>query len=236
MMRYGKIDRAQTHGSCTNSCKCIPRSGASRALTTSSSSPSAEIETRTTWEARASSGKVYRISTAILADRAAGQSGPSSGWKPWGDALRLPVSPDWLTNLRDRILEGYQGPVSLKKPELPVITYLARQNAGRRLHPPDHEALWTALQGIEAAGLAEVNMEDFNSTIPFETQVATIARTNVSAGTPARAALTRRAHPRSWSPYMAMVLRTRSGCRRAGAMPSSNFSQLSAPLWVVQLR
>lgn len=51
---------------------------------------------------RAATNKTYRITMAILADRSAGHSGPSSAYKPFGDVLRLMVLPNWLAGLKDR--------------------------------------------------------------------------------------------------------------------------------------
>jgi len=145
-------------------------------------SPDAIYETKDKWNERAASGKVYRLTTVVLADRGAGHNGLSSAYKPWGDALRLPVSPGWLTILRDRLLAGYVG--DRRAPDKHVITYLQRQNSGsRRLEDEDHEALWARLQEIGDEGLAEVRMEEFNASVPFEEQVARIARTTVSRNT-----------------------------------------------------
>jgi hypothetical protein len=116
----------------------------------------------------------------ILADRRGGHSGPSAASKPFGDSLRMPVSSDWFTNLRDRVLEGYDGPVSLHKGSLPRIMYLQRQDTSRRLTSEDHARLLVELEKIHNEGLAEVVIEHFGKEIGFADQVAKIATVDVS--------------------------------------------------------
>lgn len=142
-------------------------------------SPGVTIESRREWEERDQSGKIFLIPLAVVADRRGGHSGPSNAWKPWGDVLRLPVSPNWLTNLRERVLQGYDGPVSLRRAPKPRILYLERQGSGRSLTDEDHEALIWALLKVEEEGLAEVIVERFGSHIPFEDQVAKISTVDV---------------------------------------------------------
>lgn len=139
-----------------------------------------EYDSKEVWDARAASDEMFLLTTVILADRRAGHRGPSSAFKPWGDVLRLAVSPEWLIQLRNRVLANYHGPKTL--PKKPVVTYLARQDSSRRLFHEDHDALWQELQKLESEGIAEVNMDSFNSSIPFDHQVARIARTTVSEG------------------------------------------------------
>jgi protein O-GlcNAc transferase len=117
----------------------------------------------------------------VIADRRAGHNGHSSSWKPWGDALRLPVSPDWFTNLRERVLTGYRGPIPLvKTSSKPRILYLERQGSGRELTPEAHEALMASLLELDEEGLADVTIEAFSGKIPFEDQVAKISTVDVS--------------------------------------------------------
>ncbi|OCF42630.1 hypothetical protein I317_03488 [Kwoniella heveanensis CBS 569] len=137
--------------------------------------PGVVIESRPTWEARAQTGKYYHIPMAVIADRRGGHNGPSTAWKPYGDVLRLPTSPDWLVNLRERVLKGYTGSVKLRRVNKPKVMYLERQNSGRELVPEDHEELWKQILKLEEDGLAEVSMETFSSAVPFEDQVALIS-------------------------------------------------------------
>lgn len=138
------------------------------------------IESRATWNERKATGQLYRIPIAILGDRRAGHNGPSSGWKPFGDVFRLPVAPDWVLTLRDRLLKNYKGPVSLKKGKLPLLAYLHRQESSRRLNHDDHAKLVVALQQLQAEGLVDYELLHFTKDMPFEDQVATISRVDVS--------------------------------------------------------
>lgn len=61
---------------------------------------------------------------------------------------------------------------------LPVVTYISRQDTGRRLLAPDHEGLVTALKGLEEDGVCIVRipvMEDLS----FKEQFAEIASSTV---------------------------------------------------------
>lgn len=124
--------------------------------------------------------KSYRITMAILADRSGGHAGPSSAYKPFGDVLRLPVSPDWLVGLKHRIVADYHGPTPLSMPEKPLVLYLQRQTDGRRLVEEDHEALIKELYKLRDDGIAEVDLEAFDSAMAFDEQVARISRATVS--------------------------------------------------------
>ncbi|KDQ31113.1 hypothetical protein PLEOSDRAFT_1111677 [Pleurotus ostreatus PC15] len=141
--------------------------------------PGVVWDTKAVWDRRADSGKVYRITTAVLADRAAGHSGPSAAYKPWGDVLRLPVAPDWLLALRERIFSEYRGDTPLGMPEKPLVVYLQRQDSSRRLVTEDHEALVDELYQLQHEGVADIALEAFNSSMPFDEQVARIARATI---------------------------------------------------------
>jgi hypothetical protein len=118
---------------------------------------------------------------AVIADRRGGHWGPSAAWKPWGDVLRLPVSSDWLVNLRDRVLENYAGPFSLKRSSRkPKLLYLSRQSAGRSLRDQDHEDLVIELQKLHDEGLVDYEEVEFDKSVPFQDQVAKISTVDVS--------------------------------------------------------
>ncbi|KAJ8494657.1 hypothetical protein ONZ45_g8760 [Pleurotus djamor] len=141
--------------------------------------PGVQWDTKLTWEKRAATERVFRITTAVIADRHAGHAGPSSAYKPWGDVLRLPVSPDWLVSLRNRVFEGYHGPTPLAMPERPLVMYLQRQDSGRRLVTEDHLELVRELKRLQKDGVADYVVESFNSSVPFAEQVARISRATI---------------------------------------------------------
>ncbi|BEJ12089.1 hypothetical protein CspHIS471_0205490 [Cutaneotrichosporon sp. HIS471] len=140
--------------------------------------PGITIESRTTWEARAASNKLYRMPAVVLANRWAGHRGPSSAWKPWGDVLRMPVHPGYLLNLRQRVLKGYKGPVKLHPTRRPRVKYLTRQETNRRLTGAAHEALIEAMLKLEKEGLVEFSLLHFVDGDSFPDQIAQIASTD----------------------------------------------------------
>lgn len=95
----------------------------------------------------------------------------------------------WVSDLKDRLLRNYKGPVSLEDPShahsKPVITYLSRQTAAHRhLREDVHDALVVGLKGLEKEGIAEVNIEEFTDADPKDEQVARLSRTTVSLDNP----------------------------------------------------
>jgi protein O-GlcNAc transferase len=139
------------------------------------------IESRSAWEDRAEAGKLAVVPLAILSDRSGGHYGPSSAGKPFGDVFRLPVLPDWLTGLRDRVLNGYKAPVSLRRTtRIPKVLYLSRQGSGRQLAPNDHQRLVDSLKELQLEGLADVEVTTFSSAMSFQDQVAKVSTSDVS--------------------------------------------------------
>lgn len=146
------------------------------------SSPDATIESKTTWDARAATEQLYRIEKAVLADRFAGHAGPSAGWKPWGDVLRVPVDPNWLADLRDVLLKNYRGKVDMRPKSVPRVSYLTRQDTSRRLLDEAHQDLIHALERLQDEGLCELQILHFTDETPFEDQIAHMAATDVLVG------------------------------------------------------
>ncbi|KAJ9119165.1 hypothetical protein QFC22_003657 [Naganishia vaughanmartiniae] len=150
----------------------------------STSFPHAEWEFEPEWQKRANSGKWYRFEHVIIADRKSGHAGGGKG-KPMDLAFELPVPDRWVTDLKDRLLASYTGPVSLDDPghaaSQPVITYISRQTAVfRRLKEEVHEELVAELKELEEEGLAEVQVEEFTDADPKDEQVAKLSRTTAS--------------------------------------------------------
>ena len=61
----------------------------------------------------------------------------------------------------------------------PVVTYISRQGAGRRLTDKDHEGLVEALRGLEKEGLCEVHMP-MMERMSLQDQIALPAKSTVS--------------------------------------------------------
>lgn len=101
-------------------------------------------------------------------------------------AFELPVPERWLTDLKDRVLVKYTGPVTLHGHQhaysKPVVTYLSRQTAPHRHFKGEtHDALVEGLAELEEEGIAEVHIEEFTDADPKDEQVAKLSRTTVSA-------------------------------------------------------
>jgi DNA-directed RNA polymerase specialized sigma54-like protein len=102
--------------------------------------------------------------------------------------LRLPVSLDWMQNLRGRLLSESSEAQAImaqgSRQSKPVVTYLERQSTTRRLTDASHEALQAALQKLDDQGLIEYRPETFGSvtgvSVSFEVQVAKVATSDVS--------------------------------------------------------
>lgn len=145
-------------------------------------SPGITIESKRIWDARAASNQLFRIPMIVMANRWAGHRGPSAAWKPWGDVLRMPVHPNYLLNLRARVLKGYRGPVLLKPSRRPRVKYLTRQDSTRRLTYPANEALVAALQSLHDEGLVEFSVIHFTDGDSFHDQIAHMATTDFLVG------------------------------------------------------
>jgi hypothetical protein len=61
----------------------------------------------------------------------------------------------------------------------PIVTYISRQTAGRRLIPEDHEALVKALRELEEEGLCEVRIPVMER-LSLKEQIAEVASSTVS--------------------------------------------------------
>ncbi|KAJ9110104.1 hypothetical protein QFC19_001775 [Naganishia cerealis] len=148
--------------------------------------PKAEWEFERDWQRRAVGGKWYRFDNVIIADRRSGHMGGGVS-KPMDLAFKLPVPERWLTDLKDRILANYAGPVSIVDPShmlsRPVITYISRQTAAhRRLKGEIHEQLVAELQTLEQDRIAEVHIEEFTDADSKDEQVAKLSRTTILIG------------------------------------------------------
>lgn len=117
-------------------------------------------------------------------------------------AFELPLPKRWISDLKNRLLRNYRGPVSLKDPShahsKPVITYLSRQTAAHRhLRDHVHDALITGLKRLEEEGIAEVHIEEFTDADPKDEQIAKLSRTTVSAK-----------DTTGWNPLLTLLLLT----------------------------
>ncbi|KAH8079390.1 hypothetical protein HD553DRAFT_345736 [Filobasidium floriforme] len=144
--------------------------------------PAAELEFVESWEARAKTGKYYRLPKVVIADRKSGHRGPKTRGKPMDDAFALPVHGDWVAPLRQAIVGGYTG-APMPDKGLPVITYLSRQSTHmRKMTQASHENLEAELKKLEQDGIAEFNTVEFSDKDPKDYQAAVLARTTILVG------------------------------------------------------
>lgn len=148
-----------------------------------SSFPSISLEFVDDWRDRAEMGVPWVFERVILADRSAAM--PAYNYQryqrtaavPFG----LPGSNHWWLTLRNNVVQ-FAGMDPTDSPKRPVITYISRQNWGRRmLIPADHEKLVEELNLLHTKHGYEVNIVEADKMTKKE-QIRLAARTTVSCG------------------------------------------------------
>ena len=105
-------------------------------------------------------------------------SAPEDYWAPIRNALAenlLGYIPELDANGAVTGPTSIPGLVTTK----PVVTYISRQGAGRRLTDKDHEGLVEALRGLEQEGLCEVHIP-MMERMSLQEQIALPAKSTVS--------------------------------------------------------
>ena len=105
-------------------------------------------------------------------------SAPEDYWAPIRNALAenlLGYIPELDANGAVTGPTSVPGLVTTK----PVVTYISRQGAGRRLTDKDHEGLVEALRGLEQEGLCEVHIP-MMERMSLQEQIALPAKSTVS--------------------------------------------------------
>ncbi|KAJ7081366.1 hypothetical protein B0H15DRAFT_469689 [Mycena belliarum] len=115
------------------------------------------------WDDRAKMGVPFVFERVVLADRSAAMAALNYQryQRTAGAAFALPGSAHWWLAIRDNVVQfaGVGAAVGAGTRARPVITYISRQEWGRRmLVPADHERLVRALRRIEAAYGYEVHI------------------------------------------------------------------------------
>lgn len=136
---------------------------------------------------RAESGRAFLYDRVVFADRAAALRGPQCAvtWRTASEAFTLGGSPYWWSPVRRNLLEFIGGtseavlkPVDL---ETPVITYVSRQEWGRRmLRKEDNDVLEKELMRLHDEHGYEVNIVSMD-LLTRDEQIRLAARTTVSA-------------------------------------------------------
>lgn len=147
--------------------------------------PSTRLSFMEDWQDMSSSGRVFKFSRALLADRSAAMIGYNyqrtqrTAASPF--ALPGPSTRSWWLPIRDNVvrLAGLPETTGEGTQDLPVITYISRQEWGRRmLVKEDHEKLVRALYGLREKYGWEVNVVSFDNMGRHD-QIRLAARTTV---------------------------------------------------------
>ncbi|KAG8925786.1 hypothetical protein FRC00_003623 [Tulasnella sp. 408] len=148
--------------------------------------PSASLEFSTDWKDRAGTQRLWFFDRLVLADRAAAmRGGPFVATERYASAaFELPGSAMWFEPVRTNVVEfaglhRSEGSGTMHKP---VITYVNRQDWGRRmLKPEDHEGLVRALRRLEKERGWEVNIVAMDK-LTREEQFQLAGRTTIMMG------------------------------------------------------
>lgn len=157
-----------------------------------SSFPSAVMEFSRDWEDRTEMGRPFVFERVVVADRSAAMLGYNYAryQRTAGPPNALPGNMNWWQPIRNNVVEfaGLSGDVGGGTTSTPVITYISRQEWGRRmLRPQDHDRLVTALERLRDEHGYEVNIVTAEKMSRVE-QIRLAARTTVCPpARPARA-------------------------------------------------
>lgn len=149
--------------------------------------PSMSYEFASEFEDRVDSGRAYLYDRVVFTDRAASLRGAQFAvtWRTAAEAFTLEGSPYWWSPVRRNLLEFVGGTseavLSPHDLEVPVITYVSRQDWGRRmLIKEDHEVLVKELERLQKEYGYEVNIVSMDK-LSRDEQIRLAARTTVSS-------------------------------------------------------
>lgn len=98
------------------------------------------------------------------------------------DGFWAPIQKSLVRNILGYLPTVEDRGVGVNPPELvstkPLVTYISRQAAGRRLLEQDHEGLVGALRELEAEGVCDVHVAVMER-IPVREQIELVARSTV---------------------------------------------------------
>ena len=133
--------------------------------------PSMSYEFQSEFQDRADAGRPYIYDRVLFADRAAALRGTqfAQTWRTASEAMALPGSAYWWSPVRRNLLEFVGVPETTLHPsdlETPVITYVSRQDWGRRmLIKEDHEKLVRELNNLHEQYGYEVSCVSVNERL-----------------------------------------------------------------------
>lgn len=146
--------------------------------------PSLTSEYVNDWKERAELGRLFILDRVIFSDRAAAMHGKDfvRTERIAAEAFALPGSPHWWSTIRGDIVRftGLDEDIGSGTTHTPVITYISRQEWGRRmLRQEDHEQLVKELNALRDKYGYEVNVVSMDKLSRIE-QIRLAARTTVS--------------------------------------------------------
>ena len=149
-----------------------------------SSFPSISLEFSADWAERAEMGRLFVFDRGILTDRAASIHGHNYArtGRTASEPFALPGSVFWWNTIRSSVIQasGLSANTGEGTTTNPVITYVSRQEWGRRmLIPKDHERLVEELYKLRDTYGWEVNIVSMDK-LPRREQLQLAARTTVS--------------------------------------------------------
>jgi len=148
--------------------------------------PSMTIEDAQDWEDRSETNQPYIFDRIVLADRGAAMRGPTfvATERTASESFAFPSSPWWWSPIRSNVVEfaglnRSEGAGTMGKP---VITYISRQDWGRRMLLPEaHDSLVFALRDLEKKYGYEVNIVSMDKLDRHE-QIRLAGRTTIMCG------------------------------------------------------
>ncbi|KIO13990.1 hypothetical protein M404DRAFT_121765 [Pisolithus tinctorius Marx 270] len=148
--------------------------------------PSLTSEYLNDWNERAELGRPFILDRVIFSDRAAAMHG--EGFLGTGrfaaEAFELPGSQHWWSTIRNNVIKfaGLDEDIHAGITDSPVITYISRQEWGRRmLRKEDHERLVKELYALRDEHGYEVNIVSMDKLSRVE-QIRLAARTTIMMG------------------------------------------------------
>ncbi|KIJ65844.1 hypothetical protein HYDPIDRAFT_27072 [Hydnomerulius pinastri MD-312] len=148
--------------------------------------PSLSAEYSADWQDRAEMGRPVMLDRVIFSDRAAAMQGQSflRTGRTASEAFGLAGSAHWWSTMRSEVIKfsGLDGQVGGGTTHNPVITYISRQEWGRRmLIQEDHEKLVKELYNLRDKYGYEVNVVSMDKLSRVE-QLRLAARTTIMMG------------------------------------------------------
>ena len=146
--------------------------------------PSINLEFSADWDNRVQMGRLFVFDRVLLADRSAAMHGHNYDLtdRTASEAFVLPGSVHWWNAIRSNVIHaaGLDKDTGKGTRSNPVITYVSRQEWGRRmLIPEDHEKLVEELYKLRDHYGYEVNIVSMDKLSRKE-QIQLAARTTVS--------------------------------------------------------